>query len=124
MARYYELGEKDVVITILTDSMELYGSRVQEMARHGGELDRGGAIALFNESLAGQRADNFLELTYPEAKRIHNLKYYTWVEQQGKGIEELNAQWSDASYWTSIQGQAGRIDQLIEEFNAEAGTAG
>jgi cysteine synthase len=124
MARYYELGEKDVVITILTDSMELYGSRVKEMAAQGGELDRGGAIALFHQSLAGQRTDNFLELTYPERKRIHNLKYYTWVEQQGKAIEELNAQWSDPSYWTSIQGQAEKIDALIEEFNAEAGTAG
>ena len=123
MARYYELAEDDVVVTILTDSMELYGSRVKEMARQGGELDRGGAIALFHESLAGQRADNLLELTYPERKRVHNLKYYTWVEQQGKSIDELNAQWSDPTYWTSIQGQAAHIDQLIQEFNAEAGTA-
>jgi cysteine synthase A len=123
MARYYELTEDDVVVTILTDSMELYGSRVKEMARQDGELDRGGAIALFHESLAGQRADNLLELSYPERKRVHNLKYYTWVEQQGKSIDELNAQWSDPGYWTSIQGQAAHIDQLIQEFNAEAGTA-
>jgi len=43
--------------------------------------------------------------------------------QQGKPIEELNAQWSDPSYWTAIQGQAPQIDELIREFNAEAGTA-
>ena len=123
LARWYELGEDDIVVTVLTDSMELYGSRVKEMAARDGELDHGGAIALYHESLAGQRADNVLELTYPERKRIHNLKYYTWVEQQGKTIDELNAQWQSDGYWQAIQGQAPQIDQLIEEFNAEAGTA-
>jgi cysteine synthase len=123
LARWYELGEDDIVVTILTDSMELYGSRVKEMAARDGELDRGGAIALYHESLAGQRADNVLELTHPERKRIHNLKYYTWVEQQGKTIEELNAQWQSDGYWRAIQGQAPVIDQMIEEFNREAGTA-
>ena len=30
--------------------------------------------------------DNMEELTYYGRKRIHNLKYYTWVEQQGKTL--------------------------------------
>ena len=29
------------------------------------------------------------ELSYYDRKRIHNLKYYTWVEQQGKSYEEI-----------------------------------
>ncbi len=121
-ARYFELSEKDVVFTILTDSMELYGSRVAELEESEGPFDRDAAVTAWSGSLAGQRCDNFLELTHPERKRVHNLKYYTWIEQQGKDIRELEAQWSKADYWTSIQRQAGPIDELITEFNREAGT--
>ena len=121
LAKWYELGEQDVVVTILTDSMEMYGSRVRELAEKNGALDRGEALAIYRESLAGQRTDNFLELTHPERKRVHNLKYYTWVEQQGKSVDELNAQWHDEGYWTGIQSQAPRIDGLITEFNREVG---
>jgi hypothetical protein len=59
-----------------------------------------------------------LELRYPDRKRVHNLKYFTWVEQQGKTYEEIQAQWYQPDYWTSIQGQVGEIDELIEAFNA------
>lgn len=56
------------------------------------------------------------ELTYADRKRVHNLKYYTWVEQQGKTVEELNAQWYDHDYWTGIHEQAKDLDKLIIEF--------
>jgi len=63
-----------------------------------------------------------LELTYPERKRIHNLKYFTWIEQQGRTVEELNAQWYDyPDYWHNIQAQIGPINKLIREFNASTG---
>jgi hypothetical protein len=52
---------------------------------------------------------------------VHNLKYYTWIEQQGKSVQELNAQWDDPGYWQGIQEQIPRIDALIEEFNREVG---
>ncbi len=42
-----------------------------------------------------------LELNHWDRKRLHNLKYFTWVEQQGKTVEELDAQWDDPDYWTS-----------------------
>jgi cysteine synthase A len=122
VARHFELSEKDVVFTILTDSMELYGSRLAEMEKSEGPFTRDAAAAAWAGSLAGQRADNLLELTHPEKKRVHNLKYYTWIEQQGKNIRELEAQWVDAEYWTSLQRQAAPIDELITEFNREAGT--
>jgi cysteine synthase len=124
MARYFELSEKDVVFTVLTDSMELYASRLAELTRDSGPFDHDAAVAAWAGPLAGQRADNFLELSHPEKKRVHNLKYYTWIEQQGKDIRELEAQWDGEDYWTSIQRQAPQIDELIQEFNREAGTAG
>jgi hypothetical protein len=67
----------------------------------------------------GQSLANVQELDYYQRKRIHNLKYYTWVEQQGKTYEEIQAQWYDQEYWTNIQAMADPIDELIEQFNAK-----
>ena len=63
-----------------------------------------------------------LELTYTERKRVHNLKYYTWVEQQGMDVEDLNAQWYDTkNTWDAVHAQAKELDQLICEFNEATG---
>ena len=68
----------------------------------------------------GITTDFMLELTYPERKRVHNLKYFTWIEQQGKEVDELNAQWYDyPEYWIRIQEQMPQIDALIKNFNSE-----
>ena len=65
-----------------------------------------------------------LELSYLEKKRIHNLKYYTWIEQQGKSIDELDAQWYDPEYWAEIPDKTEDIDELIGSFNDEVGVGG
>jgi hypothetical protein len=62
-----------------------------------------------------------LELRYPDRRRIHNLKYYTWVEQQGKTYQEIQAQWYDRGYWIDLQTLADDIDERIEAFNSEVG---
>ncbi len=120
-AKYYELGDSDIVLTVLTDSMQLYGSRLQEMKQEFGEYTEVNAAADFARYLIGQSTDNMLELSYADRRRVHNLKYYTWVEQQGRTYEEINAQWSHRDYWTSYQSQTDAIDALIEEFNAKVG---
>ena len=121
MAKYYEMGPNDVVMTIATDSMEMYGSRVDEYRELEGEFTPLNAAGVYHRYLMGESTDNLLELTYQERKRVHNLKYYTWVEQQGKSYEELMAQWYDPTYWTSIHGLDKQIDTLIEQFNARVG---
>ena len=120
-AKYYEMGENDVMVTVLTDSMELYRSRLHEMHTEYGEYTEMNAAADFARYLHGQSTDNMLELRYPDRRRIHNLKYYTWVEQQGKTYDEIQSQWYQPDYWTSVQTQADDIDTLIEEFNGEVG---
>jgi cysteine synthase len=120
-SKYFELGENDVVLTILTDSMELYGSRLREMHEEFGEYTTTDAAEHYARYLHGQSVDNLLELTYAERRRVHNLKYFTWVEQQGKSYEEIQDQWYDRTYWTDIQGQVNEIDLLIEEFNQRVG---
>lgn len=121
MAKYYELGEHDVILTILTDSMELYASRLKEMHEEVGLYEENHAAADFARYLHGQSTDNMLELSYADRKRVHNLKYYTWVEQQGKTYEEIQAQWYDPDYWVELPALVPQIDSLIEEFNSEVG---
>ena len=123
-ARYYELGEHDIVMTVLTDSMEMYASRLQELNQERGEFTESDAAAVFAQHLQGLAIDNMEELTYYGRKRIHNLKYYTWVEQQGKTYAEIQKQWDDDQYWESIPACADQIDALIEEFNAKTGLLG
>lgn len=120
-AKWNELGSNDIVLFVLTDSMELYGSRIQEFRETMGEFDEYAAAEAYGQSLMGIRTDSMMELTYPDRKRIHNLKYYTWVEQQGRSYEEIQAQWYDPNYWTDLQGQIPEIDELIVEFNAKVG---
>ncbi len=115
------MGENDVVLTVLTDSMELYQSRLKEMHEESGEYSEVDAAGHFAHYLEGQSTDNLLDLTYQDKRRVHNLKYYTWVEQQGKTYEEIQDQWYDPDYWSGYQSQVEEIDDLIEEFNKKVG---
>ena len=121
MAKYYELEEDDVVFTILTDSSAMYTSRLAELTEQQGKFTSVDAAKVHAAALLHQGIDNVEELTYYTRLRIHNLKYYTWVEQQGKTYEEINAQWYDRSYWKQLPGLADKIDVMIEEFNKEVG---
>jgi hypothetical protein len=60
-------------------------------------------------------------LSARDRRRIHDLKYFTWVEQQGKTYDEIMAQWYQPDYWTSIHAQVEEIDALIDSFNERAG---
>ncbi len=120
-AKWFEMGENDIILTILTDSMELYGSRLYEMRAESGNYTELDAAAHFSRYLHGQSTDQMVELTFPERRRVHNLKYFTWVEQQGKSYAEIQAQWYEADYWTEIQNQVTHIDSLIDDFNREVG---
>jgi cysteine synthase len=124
LAKYYEMGKNDIVLTILTDSMELYGSRLKEMQVEFGDYQEINAAADFARYLGGVTTDNLIELSYIDRRRIHNLKYFTWVEQQGKTYEEIMAQWYDEDYWTSVQSQVPEIDGLIDEYNSKVGLIG
>jgi len=121
MAKYYELNENDVILTVWTDSMELYESRLAEMHEKFGEYSEIDAAVHYARDLKGTSIDYLQELTYADRRRVHNLKYFTWIEQQGKTYEEILEQWYNDDYWTDFQQQIPEIDELIEEFNAKVG---
>ena len=116
LAKYYEMNENDVIFTIFTDSKSMYDSRLDEMNQMWGEYNENQAAVDFTV-LKDQGIDYFKELSYYDKKSIHNLKYFTWVEQQGKDVEELNAQWFDENYWTKRFSVVPEWDKLISEFN-------
>ena len=120
-AKYYEFGSNDIVFTVATDSMELYGSRLEELAEELGSYSREQAIGDFAACLSSQKTDHMLELSYRDKKRMHNLKYFTWVEQLGKDIKELDAQWHDETYWIKKYQSYKEWDELIREFNQKTG---
>ena len=101
--------------------MEMYASRLRELNEERGEFTEKHAVAAFARYLQGLTIDNMEELSYYGRRRIHNLKYYTWVEQQGKTFEEIQRQWFDVDYWESLPRCTDQIDALIEEFNARTG---
>ena len=120
-AKYYEMDSNDVIMTVLTDSMDLYGSRLQELTTERGAFSETDAAIAYENRLQSLTIDFMEELTYYGRKRIHNLKYYTWVEQQGKTHEEIQEQWSNSAYWTDIVKCMAEMDELIEAFNERTG---
>jgi cysteine synthase len=120
-ARYYEMTSDDVIVTVATDSAEMYSSRGRELRVQRGIYDSLQAVRDFEQCLMGTRCDNMKELNYTDRKAIHHLKYYTWVEQQGKEVEELNQLWYDRDIWNTMFRQTARWDELIEEFNERTG---
>ena len=121
-AKYYELTENDMVFTVLTDSAVMYQSRIAELNEMYGAYSTVEAAKDHALHMLAVGTDNLKELTYADRKRIHNLKYYTWVEQQQMDVADLNAQWYDtANTWDAVHAQAKELDVLIDEFNEATG---
>jgi len=120
-AKYYEMTSDDIIITIATDSADMYISRIDELRAERGAYNNVQAIKDFERCMLGQNIDNMRELGYQDQKAIHNLKYFTWVEQQEKDVEELNQLWYDRNVWDTMFNQVHRWDELINEFNERTG---
>jgi cysteine synthase len=120
-AKYFEMTSDDVIFTLATDSVDLYGSRVAELSEERGAYNELQAAVDFERCLLGTAVDHLKELTYPERKAIHNLKYFTWVEQQGKDVADLNALWNDRDLWPRLFAQPKRWDEMIGDFNRLSG---
>jgi len=121
LAKYFEMNENDTIFTIFTDSVEMYRSRLDEMEINWGNYEKVQAEVDWNSVIKNQSIDYFKELNYFDKKAIHNLKYFTWVEQQGKDVEELNAQWYDDNYWKERFAVVSQWNKMIDEFNKKVG---
>ena len=123
-ARWFELTGDDVIVTVATDSVDLYQSRLTELADEHGEYTTVQAARDLERALLGQTTDHMAELTHPDRRALHNLKYYTWVEQQEMDVADLESLWYDRALWPRLFAQPARWDEMIAEFNAETGVLG
>jgi len=121
-AKYFDMDSRDVLFCPLTDSVELYSSRLEEMNEEQGPYSERVAEAHFARYLAGTATDHLRELTYFDRKCLHHFKYFTWVEQQAKTSDQLNELWDD-DFWKEVfsEAQLNEWDQLIEQFNEATG---
>ena len=120
-AKYFEMTSDDIIVTIATDSADMYKSRVDELSTERGKYNNIQAIRDYEKCILGAKCDFMKELNYYDRKAIHNLKYFTWVEQQGKEVEDLNQLWYDRDIWNSLFLQVNQWDKLIREFNERTG---
>ena len=115
-ARYYDLGEKDVIVTVATDSSALYGSERDKTIEQdfAGDFDAVSAGETFARHLAGIDGDHYLETGHRDRRRIFNLGYFTWVDEFDRR--------ADQRFWTGLRDVLPVWDEMIGEFNARTGT--
>lgn len=111
-AKHYRLGADDVIVTICTDAIDRYHSVMEDMTHTFGRMDDAEAAARLAAIFHGQKTDWIKDGTPDVRRQWHNLKYYTWVEQQGKTVKELDAQLSPA-WWEAHQQMVPEIDARI-----------
>jgi len=119
-AKHFQLTDKDTVLTVATDSAEMYQSEKQKVLGKPEftPFDRTGAAEIFGQYLAGLGTDHLKELSYTDRLGIFNLGYYTWVEQQGISLEAFEAR-KKPEFWTNLRSYLDEWDALIDEFNAK-----
>ncbi|HYD30271.1 MAG TPA: pyridoxal-phosphate dependent enzyme [Azospirillaceae bacterium] len=121
-ARLYDLGAEDIIITVATDGAEMYGTeRTKALHRHfGNRFDAVAAGETWGRAIAGSTTDHLLEMTHVDRRRVFNLGYFTWVEQQGVSVEEFERRRAQ-SFWDGLLNLVPAWDAMIAEFNAKSG---
>ena len=124
VAKHFDLGADDAIVTVATDGAPLYASERErylqrQYAQGFDEVDAG---EIFAHHLAAVEDDHLMDLRYADRKRIFNLGYFTWVEQQGVAVDAFDSR-KDPAFWTRLQASVPAWDRLIDAFNARVGAA-
>ncbi len=124
LAKHQGYGPDDAIVTVATDNASMYGTeRDKTLDKDFGGLDAFDTVAaaeVFGEHIKGAGTDHMIELTLEDRRRLFNLGYYTWVEQQGVSFQDFVRR-RDQSFWIGLRELLGKWDAMIEEFNRAAG---
>ena len=117
-ARAFKLGPDDALLTVATDGASLYRSEIDRVLaeRFAGGFDERRAAEVFAEHLASVGVDHLAELSHEDRRRVFNLGYFTWVEQQGVSLPDFEVR-RDPSFWTGLREALPRWDERIDAFN-------
>ncbi|MEO1058651.1 MAG: pyridoxal-5'-phosphate-dependent protein subunit beta [Actinomycetota bacterium] len=123
-ARLHDLGPDDALITVATDGAALYPSERRKLLaeRFDGSLSTLDAARIVGEHLAAVDTEHMIDCTDADRRRIFNLGYYTWVEQQGTPFE-LFEQRRSQQFWTGLRRYLVEWDEMIADFNARVAAA-
>ena len=123
VAKELGLGREDVIVTVATDGSELYDAeREAYLATHHPDgYDAVAAATDFGRELEAGDTAQHLECGEAERRRIFNLAYYTWVEQQGTEFDDFMAR-RDLRFWDGMRHFLDEWDEAIVEFNGRTGT--
>ncbi|MFH1747959.1 MAG: pyridoxal-5-phosphate-dependent protein subunit beta, partial [Planctomycetota bacterium] len=91
-----------------------------EQRQAGGQYTELHAARHFGRYLEGIGPDHLRELSYADRKQLHNFKYFTWIEQQQRNVNDLRAMW-DPDFWPETFDQVDEWDWMIGEFNRRVG---
>ena len=116
-AKHYGFGKRNVIVTVCTDAIDRYHSVMKELADVYGEIDDARATAYVEAIFHGAKTDWIKDGTPDARRQWHNLKYFCWVEQQGKTVEELDAQ-KDPEWWIGHQRLIPEMDARIRAARA------
>ncbi|MGO8960068.1 MAG: pyridoxal-phosphate dependent enzyme [Streptosporangiaceae bacterium] len=124
IANYLDLGPDDVIATVATDGASMYESERTRIAARDfpGGFDELAAAEACGRWMLAAGTDNLLETTRTDRRRIFDLGYYTWVEQQGVPVDSFTARW-DQSFWTGLRTKLRAWDEMISEFNGRTGVS-
>jgi cysteine synthase len=122
VAKHFELGSDDVVVTVATDGAAMYRTEIDKvLARDFPDgFDEAAAAETFGRSLAGIGTEHLRELDRVERDRIFNLGYFTWVEQQGVSVDDFEARRSQG-FWRGLRELVPAWDAMIEDVDARTG---
>jgi cysteine synthase len=118
-AKLLDLGADDALITVATDGGAMYTSERAKTIRqrYRGEYSHTDAAEAYGTHLGHVSTEHMIELREADRRRIFNLGYYTWVEQQGTPFE-LFEQRRQQGFWRGLRRYLGVWDEMITEFNA------
>jgi len=111
-AKFYGYGKDDLIVTICTDALDRYHTEMAKLTAREGIMDESMAFMRAEAVFRRQKLDYIQEGNLETRRRWHHLKYYTWVEQQGKTVSELNAQMSQ-DWWEREQERIQEIQSML-----------
>lgn len=113
-AKYYDFKAGENIFVVATDSLDRYHSVMAKMP----EITQEEAKADFERITTYQSPEPFFEGDRYNRLRWHNLKYYTWVEQQGKTVEALNDM-LEQKFWEDQANLVPQMDALIKQYRQD-----
>jgi cysteine synthase A len=124
LAKHLELTADEAVITVATDGAEMYATERSKAIdrRFDGNFDLTAAAEAFSEHMLGASGDHLLMLSERDRRRIFNLGYFTWVEQQGISLADFTAR-REQRFWRGLRDRVRTWDEMIVEFNEKAGVS-